>query len=219
MPNINIIFTIHREHGKCNSNELYSIFEHIRPEVIFEEVPPLRADAYYKEESIYSLETDTIKKYKQRYTIKDFPVDKNYDMKEVIEQFKRYSYLNNVFFDHSYEYNDLWANNVKITEKVGFKYFNSKQYSTFSENFQKLSEGIIFSINNISLTNMYNNWNKILNERDITMINNIIDYCKNTKFDNAIFTIGAEHKTSIIKILNNLEKDLLNINWIYDKIL
>jgi hypothetical protein len=49
MYNITLICTVHRENGKCNSEELYNIIEKINPEIIFEEIPYFMYIENYKE--------------------------------------------------------------------------------------------------------------------------------------------------------------------------
>jgi len=124
LNNITIIFTKHREHGRCNTNELYKIFEKIKPEVIFEEISPSKYNEYYKENNLSILETNTIKKYKQKYELNNIPVDKDYDMKEVKEQFNNFSFLNDKFFNNSIEYCNLWNNILDMTFLYGFEYLN-----------------------------------------------------------------------------------------------
>jgi len=45
---ITLVATVHREGGKCNSDELYNIIEKISPEIIFEEISPNGFATIYK---------------------------------------------------------------------------------------------------------------------------------------------------------------------------
>lgn len=47
MNEIYLLCTRHENLGECNSQELYNIFERIKPDVIFEETPPSYFDLYY----------------------------------------------------------------------------------------------------------------------------------------------------------------------------
>ena len=215
MCNITLIFTKHKEHGICNSNELYNIFVQIRPEVIFEEIPPSRHDAYYKEHGVSILETNAVKKYKQEYNIKNIPVDKNYDINEIKEQYDNSSHLDDIIFGNSVEYCNLWEKNLEMTYLYGFEYFNCIKYTELSEKLHQIERNIIRNLNVLELLNKYKMWINNINERENEMIQNIYNYSKENNFKNAIFTIGAEHKISIIKKLTNIKEEK-NINWIYD---
>jgi hypothetical protein len=213
MYNITLIFTKHKEHGKCNADELYKIIEQIRPKVIFEEIAPSRYDAYYKDHSISTLETNAINKYMQEYIIKNILVDKNFDIMEIKKQYDDFNYLNDIFFDNG-EYCSLWEKNLEMTYLYGFEYFNSIKYSNLSEKMHQIEENIIKYINDVGLINRYKIWINNINEREIEMIQNIYNYSKENNFQNAMFTIGAEHKISIIKKIIDMKKE--KINWIYN---
>jgi hypothetical protein len=213
MYNITLICTKHGELGKCNSDELYKIFKKIRAEVIFEEISPSRYDAYYKENSVSTLETNAIKKYKQEHSIKNIPVDKNYDMNEIKKHFDNFSYLDDIFFNNM-EYCNLWEKNLEMTDLYGFEYLNSIKYTDLSEKLHHIEENIIKNLNDVELFNRYKIWINNINEREIEMIQNIYNYSKENNFKNAIFTVGAEHKISIIKKITDVKEE--KINWKYD---
>jgi hypothetical protein len=197
MYNITLIFTEHKEHGECNTNELYKIFEQIRPEVIFEEISLSRYDACYKDHSFSTLETNAINKYMQEHIIKHIPVDKCFDMSEIKEQYDNSNCLENIFFDNN-EYCSLWEMNLEMAYIHGFEYLNSARYSVFSEKLHQFEENIVKNINDVGLSNRYKMWINNIHERENYMIKNIYDYSKENNFNSALFTIGAEHKNSII---------------------
>jgi hypothetical protein len=216
MHNITLICTGHRERGKCNTDELYKIFEQIKPEVIFEETPPSMYDAYYKEHSVSTLETNTIKKYKQEHIIKNIPVDKDYDIKETKKHYDNYCYLNDVFFDNNIRYNNLWGKHLEMTELYGFEYLNSIKYTILSERLHQIEEDIIKNLNDVELFNRYKIWINNISERENEMVKNVYNCGKENNFNNAIFTIGAEHKISIIKKITDMKEERIKINLIYD---
>ena len=217
MKNITLIFTKHRESGNCNIIELLKIFESIQPEVIFEEISPDRYDDYYKENSVSSLETNTIKKYMSENKIKHIPVDKNFDMEEIKRQFDNFTYLNKIFFDNSSEYCYIWDNILYMTNIKGFEYLNSENYTRHTEELHFLENDMINFFKNEELINRYNLWLSNLNERENEMINNIYNFSNENDFNKAIFCIGAEHKLSIIKKISEKSNNENIINWIYNK--
>jgi len=217
MHNIYLILTKHRESGLCNSDELLKIFEKIKPDVIFEEISPSRFNAYYKDHSVSTLETNSIKKYLEIQKIKNIPVDKDIDMSEVIKEYKYFRYLNDFFFNNSIDYCKLWERNVQMTDQYGFKYLNSTTYTEASNNIRNMEKTLIKCCNSKELVHRYTIWVNSLLERDVTMLDNIYNYCKKNYFERGIFTIGAEHKISILELIQQNKDNQIKINWIYDE--
>ena len=45
------------------------------------------------------------------------------------------------------------------------------------------------------------------------MIENIYKYCKDNSFNTGILITGAEHRNSLINIMQNYKDDEIHINW------
>lgn len=58
MFNITLICTVHYEQGKCNPMELCRIIEHIKPDIIFEELSKANFHYFYDEQRPANLETN-----------------------------------------------------------------------------------------------------------------------------------------------------------------
>src|SRR6185436_2526339 len=85
MSTITLIATSHKEKGLCNSHELFKIIEQLRPDVIFEEIPPGKFEGVYAGTRQASLEVKTIKAYLQKYpATHHYPVD--LDIEQAIEK-------------------------------------------------------------------------------------------------------------------------------------
>jgi hypothetical protein len=80
MNNITLISTVHKELGKCNSEELYDIIESLNPDVIFLEALEENYSKYdqmlFSQYGIYKerLELKAIQKYSQNHTFEYVPV-------------------------------------------------------------------------------------------------------------------------------------------------
>ena len=115
---------MHREIGKCNSNELYNIIEKVNPEIIFEEFDISRTDneyyknGHYKYQESCSVETTTIMKYLENHQVIHIPVD-TYDSPDIPNDM--YPKISNV----SEEYNNLVKMNFLLSCQHGFPYLNS----------------------------------------------------------------------------------------------
>jgi hypothetical protein len=212
MYNITLICTVHKENGNCNLNELYKIIETINPEIIFEEIPSFKFDAYYKEQSISTLETDAIKKYLQKYQIEHVPVD-NYDLSDI--HFEDVDYMSEQKFN-SIEYCNLLNEQLLRIRHNGFTYLNNNQCSETFEKLHILEENILKNINDEKLFCIYKLWSECIDKRECEMINNIYSYCKEHSFNRGLFLIGAGHRRSIINKIEKYEvTGSLKLNWNY----
>ena len=96
MYSITLVSTLHRELGKCNSNELYKIIESINPDVIFEELTPDLFDKIYRITDIPGEppELKAVRSYLKNHSIKRIPVDvlpnSNLITKQITDLFDRF---------------------------------------------------------------------------------------------------------------------------------
>lgn len=218
MYNITIIFTRHEELGKCNSRELFRIFEELRPEVIFEELPPSSFENYYIFEQQRNLETDTIKMYCNRYRIPHIAVDR--DIIPDNEYFLQYGQLFTEIEKHEnlggFILRSLVDKNRFNSEAYGFEYLNSIHCQQFYIGMNNVIENGVKKLNNEKLNKILKSWQEINDLRENEILENIYLYCKENEFGNAILTIGAAHSQSIIRRILGFEKlKSLKLNWKY----
>jgi hypothetical protein len=210
MYNITIIFSIHIQIGKCNSNELYDIIKNENPEIIFEEFDILRTEdkyyknGHYKEQKKSSLETFAIMKYLENFKVEYVPVD-TYNIKYFPEEIYRKISITNQSYDK------VFLENIIKVKQEGFPYLNSIDCYNLLEELHLIEEDVIKNSTDNNLIAGYNSWQNISNARDNEMLNNIYEYSEMHNFDNAVFIIGAEHKKSILEKIKYHEKE--KINW------
>jgi hypothetical protein len=215
MSNITLICTVHKEHGNCNSNELYKIIEAINPEIIFEEIHPNRFDAYYKTQSVSTLETKAIIQYLKNHQIEHIPVD-NYDIPDIQMFYKEVDYMHENIFDNSNEYCYLFEQRQLLLTQHGFNYINSDHYKNLSNRLVVLEETVIKHLNDKYLFRIYTTWKEFNYNRETKIIKNIYNYSNEHRYNNAILVIGSEHGSSIIKIIEEYKiKNESKINWNY----
>ena len=75
MHNIILLGSYHSNKGNCNHIELFKILEKIKPDVIFEEIPPSNYDVYYKGKTKSCLESDAVNLYLEKYDLTQVLVD------------------------------------------------------------------------------------------------------------------------------------------------
>ena len=128
---ITLIGTRHKELGKCNSNELHQILKSLRPDVIFEEMPPKDFDDYYVSKKRSKLESIAIFQYKQDQDALQIPID----LDDICEDefldayeniFKTVYGLKN---QYGLDFRELTKQVSVHTMQHGFSYLNSIDYT------------------------------------------------------------------------------------------
>jgi hypothetical protein len=215
MHDITLICTEHRATGACTHFALYRIIETLSPEVIFEEIPLYAFDEYYRNKTRNSLETDTILLYLEKHQIEHIPVD--YDIKMPQSFWDNNRYLFEKIEANSSEYRKFIDWHTQYLKRYGFKYLNSIYcdnlwndcYNAMKNTLQKLNDDRLFQI--------YKTWNDIKEKREIEMIKNIYSYSQKNIFNKGIFFIGAAHRESIMRKIQEYEKTAeLTLNWIFN---
>ena len=213
MNNITLVCTEHSENGKCTSCELCNILERIKPEIIFEEIPPSLFNEYYKDKSRYNLETNAINMYLENHQVNHIPVD-FYDIPEKF--FKENGYMHKRINSRSREYKTLIDTKAIYVQQYGFKYLNSIYcMDIYSQIYQSMYVALK-KIDDKKLIQIYESWNNVMEKRENEMIKNIYTYSKEHEYNMGVFFIGAAHRKSIIQLIeksNNNES--VKINWNY----
>jgi pheromone shutdown protein TraB len=212
MPDIHVLFNMHKEWGKCNTVELYKKIEEISPEVIFEELDYSSFDEAYKGRQPFSVETYTITMYLQNHIIEHIPVD-TYDTIEFTKEDKRY--MDNLIFNNNDEYKKLINIQYNLSGQLGFDFLNSKQSVELTEMIKKQEELTVQNLNDEKLRHIYKIWISFYENRDNEMIRNIYNYSKERQYNKAMFLIGADHLYSIDKKIKEYKEGEVKINWIF----
>ena len=206
MHNITFISTIHKENGKCTAEELCSIIEKIKPEVIFletleETYSEYQHSTFFQFGVFHSkLEIAAIQKYNYIDSFKYFPVlDKG--MSNVFD--RKYSVLS----QHS-ELQILMDNFNALLDKSGFKLLNSEENIKLQDEMRILEDLLL---NDSKLAEEFA---ISIDEYENSMLRNIYSYCQNNQFITAIFMCGAAHRKSIIeKIEKSKTQESIKLNW------
>lgn len=215
MYNITLISTNHSERGKCNSDELFKIIEALRPEVIFEEMPNnLHSIVYNKSFPALPedapLELKCVKKYLQKYYIKNIPVDIDVSpMQSTDKAFMLRTFEN----DENHKKFQTEYNTLKSIE--GFGFFNSDKFINFSERQSLIEKKIIESSSTKTiLNNAYKSFLRENDYRENAMLENINSYCKENRFGQAVFLLGCGHRKAMMEKISEYEElSEIRLNW------
>jgi hypothetical protein len=206
---------VHKERGKCTSEELCKIIERINPEIIFEEIHPKRFDAYYKNQSVATLETTAIIQYSQNHQIEHIPVD-YYEVPDMLQFYKNVDALNENICNVSEEYCLLSELRDSLVNQNGFNYLNSDKCEKLFERLALWEENITNYLNDENLSHVHKTWKEFHDKREIEILKNIYNYSIVHRYNKAILTIGEEHRKSIIAKIQEYEKNgEFTLNWNY----
>lgn len=208
MYNITLISTVHKENGKCNSNELYKIIETIRPEVIFLEEIESNYTNYnhlcFNSFGMFNerLEINAIQIYSQNHTFKYVPVLDTGLSDEFDKKFK--------IVCEYIDYQKLIDNYCSLENEYGFQFLNSEKSIQLNNEMREL-ENHILSNNEIC-----QKVDESIDAYENSMIRNIYSYSKDNSFNTAIFMCGVAHRKSIIeKIEKKGTQESLKLNWAF----
>jgi hypothetical protein len=207
MHTITPIFSVHKANGKCNVEQLVKILQEIKPDVVFQEVPPL---------DDRSLEAQALKEYcKIKSSCQPVYVD---EYKAPVDALDTMRLLDAGFedvADRSTEYQQLETERRARTYQDGFVYLNSDAFVKTTVRMEQIEDEMMEGRAADALR-----WFRqvIQHRREIEMMRNVYSHCRKTAFDTGVFLVGAAHRTGIAKQIENFsgrEPDLIAWNF-YD---
>lgn len=214
MHNIILIGTAHIEKGECNSDELYKIIKSIKPDVIFDEIPFSHFNAFYVNKTQRTLESDGINQYLKSYDVKIFPVD--IDIRQELSKYQ--NEISTIFYPIFKNEDFIKLDNEKeeLMKQEGFRYLNSDEFLDFLEKKKVLEKQILESEPDMErLLSIYKLFQIAeYDKRENAMLQNIYNYSKENRYEQAVFLIGSEHRKSIIPKITAYEKlSTVKLNW------
>lgn len=196
MNKISLISTVHQEKGLANPENLYSILKHLKPEVIFLELPSDHYDYYFTEYSQRILESDSVNMYRKDNPVELVLVDSkapNTSLRDDID------FLFNTIDNKSDHLESIGSYIQQFTFQYGFPYLNSMKYQEHLSVQREEELNTIKSLNDSKLRDQYELWENIHKQRENEMLNNIQEYSGKYPFNHAVFLVGAAHSQSIIE--------------------
>lgn len=197
---------MHKEMGKCNSNELCKILERLNPDVIFlealqetySEYDKLRFDSYgilHRQ-----LEIKTIQEYDLKSSFEYVPV-LDIGLSEAF--YKKYKIVCN-----SMAYQKSLDNFNSMASKQGFRFLNSQKCISLHEQLRQM-ESQLLNDTELEKTVILD-----IEQYENAMMRNIYSYCEENSFESAVFLCGSAHRKSIIdKTKEFNDQEGVIINW------
>jgi hypothetical protein len=219
MHNITLNCTVHNECGRCNSEELYEVIKHIKPDIIFEELSRPNFDVFYHRQTRHhTLETGAIKKYmRDGYCIKHIPVDTYNLPKHYHEQLDRLyqKIMGNNMIPECRQLQNMLDDNASLMARLGFGYLNSTLNDDRIKTNNLRTERILTILGNNELFQIRSLEIEMIEKREIEMLTNIYNYSREHIYSQALFFIGSGHRESIIKKIVEFEvTQEPKLNWV-----
>jgi hypothetical protein len=211
MPEVVLLCSVHKEHGRASSSELIRILERIEPEVMFQEIPYFEFVEKDPSRIKKILELRAIAKYMEHHNVRQLPVD----------TFDRSSFDDSKFdrvFDwmaqNSQDFRSL-MDDIEILEYTrGFEYLNSRLNDSNHHRIDAIVTKALKELNDERLLMAYDDWNIHNSKRDDAMISNVYKFCRETNFNKGVFLFGSGHRQSLIKKIQLVKKtEKIRVNW------
>jgi hypothetical protein len=117
------------------------------------------------------------------------------------------------------EYRLLNEENDESVRQHGFSYLNSVAFATVTTRISEIEEKTIIGTGDQHLIRGLERWRHFIQSREVEMVRNIYEYCRDNVFDTGVFLVGAAHKAAIVEEVKryaNTEADLIDWNFAYD---
>lgn len=209
MQQITLISTVHKEIGKCNADELCRIISKIAPQVIFLEALETTYSYYQKQNfnqfKVFhsKLELHAIQLYQQKSKFQYVPVldvglPDSFDKKlELVTRYPEHRHLTDSF--NQTVYNE------------GLPFLNSHRAVQFQRQLRDIEEKIL---DDKELQHLVD---KEIQVYENSMIANILKYCGQNQFEDAVFIFGVAHRASIVdKISDSKIQRKCMIRWMVE---
>jgi len=210
MPHITLVFTVHKENGKCNSMELLDIIKNINPEVIFEELSDAVYYQCYIAQTRKTLETTAIERYLTIKNVKHIPVD-TYEIP--LNEHDNF----NIMFEkltRNMDFQYFLKKQIETEYINGFPFLNGKQNDMVQSIIKNYQEKFIHCSDDSNLRKIYDMWVDYNDKKETVIIENIYNYSNSNAFTKGILFIGSGHRKSIIRKINATKKTkMLKLDW------
>lgn len=194
MNRVLVICTTHREAGIANAAALQAILEHIRPEVIFLELPRSEFDKYVGRISPY-FELTVASRYRLIHPVALVPVDS--PTPNEVRQIP--DFLFETVEGASPEYCGLRYCHAQHVRARGFDFLNSEESDTLLSAANKVMQSTVEGIGDRKLREYLVAWRDLHEHRESAMIQNVEDYSAKNLFNTGVLLVGAEHRQAMIK--------------------
>jgi hypothetical protein len=204
---VSLVFSVHEERGIANAQELHAILLHVRPEVIFLEVPAAAFGDFYLSRRRENLESEAVHLFldscpKTNLIPTDLPTPAR-------EFFEDHEQLCMRVRDASPRYRQLLSLDRDRLSAYGFAYLNSDYCSQHWSDVRVEILDAVRRIGDPRWSEVQEAWDNTNELREVEMMRNIQEYCAQNSFERGVVLVGAAHRRSLIEKFRNQSE----VNW------
>lgn len=192
---VSLVCTVHEEKGAATVSALLEILVHIRPEVIFVEMPPAALDDYFTTCARANLESKAVRRYRDGHDVRIIPVD-------LLTPDEAFFRNNKFLFERIEQQSAEYCRQIDLHSayvgNYGFAYLNSEYCSKLWVEVDSEIRRTIESPNDAALDELYQLWRNTIDSRDSEMMRNVLQFCEKESFDKGVFLVGASHRQFFI---------------------
>ena len=208
-PTITIVFSRHEVLGECNAHTQERIIAHLNPDVIFEELSEEQYKEAYELRTLNNLESVAIRNYTSYSKVPHIPVDtfmrpKNYN--DVQDQlWNKLSSGAGTDYE-SFQLRSSLERQQPLICMEGFRFLNSDRHKKEIHWLHTLKECIVRKSQDSELRKANRRFNELIDKREETILNNILNYAKDYDLSSGLLLIGSAHCLSLTEKIIDLQK-------------
>ncbi|MCC7001301.1 MAG: hypothetical protein IT357_04020 [Gemmatimonadaceae bacterium] len=192
---VSVIGTIHEPFGRATADALLALMRHLRPDVIFLEMPPGAFDDYMGG-SRSNLEAEVVRRYRAERQVDLVPVDLPTPEPEF---FAGWDELRREVRSKSVDYCRFKSWEEQYVEQLGFDFLNSSQGAKLTADLHEATLTALAQLANPRLSGHYEAFTSTNERRDVAMLQNIEAYCASSTQGNGVFLVGSAHRRSLFE--------------------
>lgn len=209
-PHVSVVSSVHRETGRATADELLTLLELLRPDVVFLELAPSNFDSWFDGRRT-CLEATASDLYRSRHGVPLVPVGLS---EPDLELARESDYLLDTVAEANPEYVQLDNLNRRLVATHGFAYLNSGDSSALWERIQKAMEATVASLADDRLTEAYAKWVHAHRLRETAIVRGVEEYATASPFERGVLLVGLAHRKPIRDMVVGIPGDGLRpVRW------
>lgn len=192
----------------ANAEALLVMLDQLKPEVVFLEI---HSRGFKNYTSSPGLENKAIAMHLERSFPKLVPVD------NVVPKPEDFHLYNEMFeFLDGRGGNELLNKQRQISQLVhsgGFEYLNSKKYLVAQIELEDIEAKTIKNYANSKIKDIYRKWKITNSKREQVMVDGIFAFCEECESINAVYLVGAAHRTGIEAKIKKQFLTMSDVEW------
>ena len=188
-----IVGTIHEEYGRATADALLAVLRHLRPRVIFLEMPPGALDEYVRGART-NLEADAVRRYCEERPVDLVAVDLPTPDPEF---FARWEEVRREVRNKSPDYCRYKSWEMQYVERHGFEFLNSSYCSRLTAQIHEATLATLAQPASSRLSAFYEAFTTTNERRDHAMLANIEKSCASSLQSTGVLLVGAAHRRSL----------------------